>query len=95
VPNLSQSAAFRRLAEAEHLVNARAGDDQSIDYVNDPEENLEHLRVDDDGATIEVGDGKPQPAASPDEIEALTRQRLKALRLTAASPDNLLARERE
>jgi hypothetical protein len=86
----SLSAIERQLADLERRARARGQTDNEIVFINDPELNLEHLRVFDDGITLEIGDGKPQPETSPAEIERLAQLRKASLRLGDA--DNLLIR---
>jgi hypothetical protein len=76
----SLSAISAKLAELERIVANRARTEDDVLYLNDPEEGLDHLRIEDDGSTIEIGDGKPQPENTVEEIERLTQLRKQRLR---------------
>jgi hypothetical protein len=79
----------KRIAEMERIANARRNDTGDVTYCNDPEEGLDEYRVDDEGETIEIGDGKPQPVVTLATLEAMIEERRAESRLQV----NLLSRD--
>ena len=69
----SLSALDKMLSGMEQRFNAIVGDETEITYLNDPEEGLEHLRLEPgaENETIEIGDGKPQPVVSAETLPGL------------------------